>query len=121
MGVANSTTVTKGNAMVDNGSGFLTNGSSGGNNDIHYVAMETVVTTADGQFVLMVRTQGVNFEADTTTAPAQTDVGTVCDLAGAGTLDQTATTDNIFYIESIKGATADKKVIGHFSLGTPNS
>jgi len=121
VGVANSTTVTKGDAMVDNGSGYLTTASAGGNVDIHYVAMETVTTTADGQLVLMCRTDGVTFVADTDANPAQTDVGTEADLAAAGQVDPDASTDDIFYIEAIVGAVGDKKVRGHFMRGVPNS
>lgn len=121
VGVANSTTVVKGDAMVDNGSGYLTNASAGGNVDVHYVAMQSVVTTADGQLVLMCRTKGVTFEADTDANPAVTDVGTEADLAAAGTVDPDASTDDIFVIESIKGAVGDRKVIGYFTEGVPNS
>jgi hypothetical protein len=121
MGVATSTTVAKGDAMVDNGSGYLTTASAGGNVDVHYVAMESVVTTANGQPVLCCRTKGVMFEADTDADPAQTDVGTEADLAAAGTIDPDASTDDIFVIESIKGAATGRKVIGFFTEGVMNS
>lgn len=121
VGVATSTTVTKGNALVDNGSGYLTNASAGGNVDIHFVALETVTTTADGQLVLAVRTDDVTFDADTDADPAQTDVGTYADLAAAGQVDPDASTDDVFYIESIVGAVGDRKVRGFFTKGTPNS
>jgi hypothetical protein len=121
VGVATGVTVTKGDAMVDNGSGYLTNAASSTAVDVPYVAMETVVTTADGQLVEMCRTKGVIFEADTDNAPAQTDVGTRCDLATVSTVNPDAASNNLFYIESIKGATTDKKVIGWFVEGVPNS
>src|SRR3990167_4061359 len=114
---ANSTTIAKGDAMVDNASGYLTTASAGGNVDIHYVAQEGVTTTSSGQLVLMVRTKGVWFEADTDANPAQTDVGTEADLATAATIDPDASTDDLFYIESIVGALGDKKVLGFFLEG----
>src|SRR3972149_2875302 len=74
-------TVTKGNAMVDDGNGYLTNASSSTAVDVPFVAMETVTTgSAAGDFVLCIRTRNVIFEADTDANPAQTDVGTYADL-----------------------------------------
>jgi len=122
VGVANATTVTKGDALVDNGSGYFTTASAGGNVDVRYVAAETVTTTADGQQVQAWRTDGVTFEADVDAAAAQTDVGTEADLAGAGTIDPDASTDDIFYIESIPGTVGTStKVRGHFTRGVMNS
>lgn len=121
VGAATGTTITKGDTLVDNGSGYVTTGSAGGNVDIRYIAAETVTTTADNQKVLAWRTDGVTFVADTDNAPAQTDVGTEADLAAAGQVDPDASTDDIFYIEKILGATTDKKVVGHFTRGVPNS
>lgn len=122
LGAATATTFTKGNAVVDNGSGYITNASAGGNVDIRYVAMETVTTTADGQLVKCVSTDGVTFEADVDAAWAQTDVGTEADLAAAGQVDPDASTDDIFYIERGVGtAGTDTKVVGHFTRGVINS
>lgn len=114
-------TIVKGDALVDNGSGYLVPASAGGNVDIRFVAAETVTTTADGQNVLVWSTDGVTFVADTDANPAQTDVGTEADLAAAGQVDPDASTDDIFVIERILGAVSDKKVIGHFTRGTPNA
>lgn len=122
VGVATGVTVVKGNAMVDNGSGYLTNASAGGNVDVRYVAMESVTTTADGQLVTMIETGGVEFEADTDAAVAQTDVGTEADLAAAGQVDPDASTDDVFYIERIVGAAGTStKVRGYFTRGVPNA
>lgn len=121
VGCATSTTITKGDGLIDNGSGYFTTASSGGGVDIRYVAAETVTTTANGQQVQAWRTDGVTFLADTDAAPAQTDVGTEADLAGAGTIDPDASTDDIFYIEKIVGPAADKKVLGHFTRGVMNA
>lgn len=121
MQCANSQTITKGDALVDNGSGYLAVAASSTAVDIEYVAMETVVTTATGQYVLCLRTAGVQFEADTDNNPAQTDVGTVCDLATLSTVNPDASTNALFYIESISGAVSNKKVLGHFVEGVLNS
>lgn len=113
-------TVVKGQTVVADSDGYYITGASSAE-DIRYVAMEAVVTTADGQEVLCLETTGVRFEADTDANPAQTDVGTYCDLADKSTLNPDASTNDQFYIEKILGAVADKKVIGYFTRGVPNS
>ena len=120
---AASTTITKGGTLVDNGSGYLTNGASSTAVDVPFVAMETVTTSAtDGDLVLCIRTRGgVIFEADTDANPAQTDVGTYADLASVSTVNPDASTNDLFYIEAIVGALADRKVRGYFTEGVPNS
>lgn len=122
VGVATSVAVVKGAAMVDNGSGYLDLATSSTAVDIEFVAMETVTTTSNGQLVLMVRTDGVQFEADCDAAWAQTDVGTLCDLATNSTVNPDASTHDLFYIEAGVGvAGTGTKVIGHFVEGVPNS
>ena len=122
VGVATGVTVNRGDMLVDNGSGYLTEASAGGNVDIRYVAAETVTTTADGQLVLCWETEGVKFLADTDAVWSITDVGTECDIATAATLDPDASTDDVFYIESGVGtAETDTQVRGYFTRGVPNS
>lgn len=122
MGVATGVTTTRGGALVDDGSGYLTNASAGGNVDVRYIAAEVVTTTANGQMVLCWRTEGTKFLADCDAAWAQTDIGTECDLATAATLDPNSSTDDIFYIESGVGTvTVSTQVRGYFTLGVPNS
>lgn len=121
MACANAQAITKGAALADNGSGYLALATSSTAVDVKYVAMEDVTTTADGQKVLCLRTPGVIFVADTDANPAQTDVGTYCDLATDSTLNPDASTNDLFYIESIVGPVADKKVRGWFIEGVPNS
>lgn len=98
---ANSTTITKGDALVDNGSGLLTTASSSTAVDVPYVAAETVTTTSSGQLVRCIPTRGIRFRVGCDAAPAQTDVGTLCDLATAGTVNPDASSNDLFYIESI--------------------
>ena len=119
---AASVAVSKGNALVDNGSGYLTNAASSTAVDVPFVAMETVTTgAAAGDLVLCIRTRGVIFEADTDANPAQTDVGTFVDLATVSTVNPDASSNDLFYIEAIVGALADRKVRGYFTEGVPNS
>ena len=121
MACANSQTIVKGDALADNGSGYLAVATSSTAVDVCYVAMETVTTTATGQMVLCVRTKGVIFEADTDANPAQTDVGTLADLATVSTINPDASTNDLFYIEAIVGAATGNKVRGWFVEGVPNS
>jgi hypothetical protein len=122
---ADAQAIVKGDALVDNGSGYLALAASNTAVDIKYIAMETVTTTADGQLVLALPTDGVRFNADCDAAPAQTDVGTYCDLAGDSTLNPDASTHDLFYIEAIDltgGAVGTStKVFGRFVGGVPNS
>lgn len=118
---ANSQTIVKGDALADNGSGYLAVATSSTAVDIEYVAQESVVTTADGQLVLCVRTQGIQFEADTDADPAQTDVGTFADLASVSTINPDASSNDLFYIESVVLPLTSRKVLGHFVEGVPNS
>ena len=123
---AASVTTTKGGPVVDNGSGFLTNAASSTAVDIHYVAAEVKTTGAStGDLVKVWATRGVRFLADCDAAPAQTDVGTFADLASATTLNPDASTNDLFYIESIDlsgGAVGTTtRVFGHFNEGAPNA
>lgn len=122
---ATSTTIAKGDALVDNGSGLLTTAANSTAVDIEYVAAASVVTTSNGQLIPVIPTKGVRFNADCDAAPAQTDVGTVCDLASVSTLNPDASTNDLFYIEAIDltgGAVGTTtRVIGHFVEGVPNS
>lgn len=122
------TTVTflKGDACVDNGAGLMTVAASSTAVDVHYIAAEGVVTTANGQLVDFYKVgPDVRLSADCDAAPAQTDVGTVCDLASKNTLNPDASTNDLFYIESIDlagGAVGTSTVVtGYFVSGTPNS
>ncbi len=118
---ANSQTFTKGGA-VKNSSGYITPAASGDNTDVKFVSMEPITTGGtDGELVLCMRTLGVVFIADTSNTPTQAQMQVHVDLSAAGTIDTSATTDQVFFAESIVGAAADKKVRGHFAAGVPNS
>lgn len=112
---ANSVAFVKGMAVEDNGSGFLRLAVST-TERVRYVVMETVTTTAEGQLIDVLDVQGVLFDADTDAAPAQTDVGTLADLATNATINPDASTEDAFFIESIID-TATLRVRGYFVTG----
>ena len=116
MACANSTAITKGDALEDNGSGYLALATATSNN-VPFVAMQTVTTTSAGQKVLCIATKGVIFLADTAATWTQTQVGTLVDLSTEKLLDS-ATTDSKDLFEIIEGvgAAADKKVKGKFRM-----
>lgn len=107
--------------MLKISSGYYVAATAGQNTDVEAVCMEAGTVTTSGTLLLCVPTRGVKFVADTDANPARTDVGTYCDVASVSTLDPDASTDDLFYIEDIYGQLADKKVVGYFSLGVPNS
>lgn len=122
MPCATTQTIVKGDALVDNGSGYLAVATSATAVDVHYVAMQTVTTTANGQLVLCLETENVLFEADGDAAWLQAEVGTYCDLASVSQLDTSAVTNQLFYIlKGIGVAGTGTKVLGYFTRGIPNS
>jgi len=112
---------TKGEALTIS-SGNVTAASAGQGGEVFAVSMEAKTIATAGDPLKCIITRGVRFLADCDAAPAQTDVGTVCDLASATTLDPDASTDDLFYIEQIFGKVATStKVIGYFMHENPNS
>lgn len=115
-------TVVKGGAVVADTDGYYIMAASSTATDIYYVALESKATTADGEAVLCLRVHSkVIFEVDTDANPARTDVGTLVDLASVSTINPDASTNDLFYIEDIVGALADRKVRGFFVDGVGNS
>lgn len=123
---ANSQTFVKGDALVDDGNGDLAVAASSTAVDVKYIAMESVVTTATGQIVLVYKVdESVLIRADVDAAAAQTDVHTYADLATKATINPDASTNDLFYIEKIDtefGAIGTStKVLGYFTNGAPNA
>lgn len=119
---SNSETVVKFQAVIADSDGYYIAAASSTAEDIRYVAMQTVTTTADGQKVLCLETNNVRFEADCDAAWARTDVGTYADLATKSTINPDASSNDLFYIEDgIGTAGTDTKVVGYFTRGVPNS
>lgn len=119
---ANATTFVKGNAVVDNGSGLLTNASATTAVDVHYVAMESKLTTASGELLLCLETENVLFDADCDAAWATANQGAYADLGAAGNVNPDASTYDIFYILKGVGVTAvGTTVLGYFTRGILNT
>lgn len=119
---ANSQTIVKGDALADNGSGLLAVATSATAVDVHYVAMQTVTTTASGQRVLCIETHNILFDADTDAVWSIVDQGTYADLASVSTVNPDASTNDIFYIlKGVGTAETDTKVLGYFTRGIPNT
>jgi len=113
--MAASITITKGEALWDDGAWYLTNASPTAVTEVLYVAAETVTTGAATYTpIACYATNETEFEADTDANPAQTDVFTKCDLATASTLNPDASSNDTFLITQIMGAVANKKVRGRF-------
>ena len=118
----------KGSAAV-HASGFMTLAATDQNDAVHYIADETVTTgAAAGDLVRFLKVGNhVRISADCEDAPAQTDVGTLCDLAGAASLDPNSVTDALFYIEGIdisrgNGAVGTSTVVtGYFQSAQANA
>jgi len=113
--MAASSTVAAGDAL-----GFtsgLARRATASDTEVKYVALENK-TTGSGEtpFIRVVRTDRVTFEADTANNTAQTLVGTKIDLTDHDTLNDAASTTDVFFVESIVGAASEKKVIGNFVL-----
>lgn len=91
--------------------------ASGGEGDVRYIALEAVTTTSTGQYILCLAVEGVRFHADCTDEPVRADdVGTYVDLTSSTHLAIGTTSDDVFYVEDIVGAAADKVVSGYFNL-----
>ena len=122
---ADAITFVKGNALADDGNGLLTNAAGDQNADVKFIAADSLLTTSSGQLINVIPVEGLRILADCEDAPAQTDVGTHCDLAAAGTLDPNSTTDDLFFIESIDladGAVGTStKVFGYFATAVLNA
>lgn len=112
-GTVSGTTITKGDAL-DWASGYLQRATSG-SSEIRLVAMEDKVTAGGAhEDLLCIITDGVQFEADLANNSAVTDRGTYKDLTDHVTVNDDASSTDVFYVIDTVGAAADKKVIGYF-------
>jgi len=114
-------TYTKGQALQVT-SGYYITAAADMNGAVEAVCMEGIVIATTGNTAKCVSTRNTRFLADCEDAPAQTDVGTFCDLASATTLDPDSSTDDLFFIEKIVGKVATStQVTGYFMHENPNA
>lgn len=113
---------TKGDAIL-NTSGYADIQVSGSNIDSYYVADETVTASGtDGAtLVACIPVAGVRFEVDTSNTPTAAQAGVDVDFSAAGTIDSSATTDQVFHVEKFILPLSAKKAIGFFVRGAPNA
>lgn len=107
-----SATITKGDALEFDG-GYAQRATSA-STDIRFVAAEDCDNSAgsDGDKVVnAIQTVGVRFEGTTAGTAAQTHVGTFIDLTDHDTLNQAASTTNVFYVDEFVDTAT---VRGHF-------
>lgn len=117
------TTFTKGDACVFDGSGQMTKATAAAGVPIFYIIAEDVAVTASaGDLKKFYRTISTPiFVVDTDGTPTQAQMGTYMDtVTNAGTIDEDASADDLFFAEKIISA-ADKKVQGWFKGYTVES
>lgn len=110
------TTFTKGDGCIYDGSGQMVKATAAAGVPIFYVIMETVASTASaGDLHRFYRTVNVPiFEVDTDGTPTQAQMGLYMDtVTNAGTIDEDASADDLFFAEKIISA-SDKKIQGWF-------
>lgn len=113
-----SVSYTVGQALAISG-GYYTTAAAGQGTDVEAVCMEAGTIGTSGAELLCLPTRGVRFIADTAADTVATQVGTYVDLDSATALDSTASSDDLFYLESIHYPLSDKKAQGFFQHGTP--
>jgi hypothetical protein len=117
-------TFTKGDACVFDGSGHMVKATAAGNVPIFYVIMEDVPVALGAGVAekLFCRTVNVPiFEVDTSGTPTQAQMGTYMDtVTNAGTIDEDASTDDLFFAEKLVSASG-KKIQGWFKGFTVES
>ena len=115
-------TIVQGDALVDNGSGYLKVATGVTASDVHYIAMATITTTANGDLVKCIETENVLFEADCDGVWSIVDQGTYADLADKANVNPDASTDDLFYIvKGVGTAETDTKVLGFFTRAILNT
>lgn len=115
--MAASTTIVAGQALAYT-SGYVRPATSS-DTEVRYVAMDSLTSgSGSNPYIRVCRTEDVTFIADTANATAQTLCGTKIDLTDAVTLNDAATTNKVFFVEDLNGATTAKQVIGRFVMKT---
>ncbi len=116
-------TFKKGDGCVFDGSGQMIKATAAAGVPIFYIILEDVpVTAAAGDLHRFARTHTAPiFVVDTDGTPTQAQMGTYMDtVTNAGTIDEDASADDLFFAEKIVSA-AGKKVQGWFKGFTVES
>lgn len=110
---ATSAIVARFDALAEDGNWYYVRATSA-TTDVKYVALEAQTTTSSVLPLVVVRTDWVLFHADCNATPVQTDVWTYADLTDHDTLNESASSNDVFFIEEIVNAT-DKVVKWFFA------
>lgn len=106
-------TVAKGDALEFE-SGYA-NRADSSDAEIHAVAMQDQTTAGSALDLQIMWTQdNPEFEGDTNSTTSQALVGTYIDLTDHATLNEAASSTNVFFVRGLVGATTDQKVRGIF-------
>jgi len=106
-------TVAKHEALEEDGNG-LYQAADATTTKVNYTCLEAVINAPAGTVVLVLKTRGVEYIADTDANPAQTDVGTQADLIDQNVVNPDASVVNVFFIKRIFGDATNNQVIGEF-------
>ena len=117
MAMAASSTIVRFDALAF--TSWLLRRATSSDTEVRYVALESK-TTSSGETpeINVVRTDGVKFIADTAANTAQANVDVYHDLTDHDTLNNAASSSDVFYWEKPFGAAADKKLEGFFVMKT---
>lgn len=114
--VGGSKTIEKGDAL-DIASGYAERATSA-DNTVRFVALEDASDTTEGDEILALYVDGIEFEAECEANTAQDQVGQVFGLGTNRKVENTDdggyTAGDVFLVTGIVGAASDKKVRGYF-------
>lgn len=115
--VGGSKTILKGDPLEIASDGYAQRANAS-TTEVRWVALEAASDTTEGDEILAVYTRGIEFEAKCATDTAQEQVDLVfaldSDRKVENTKSGTYTEANVFLVNSLVGATTDKKVRGYF-------
>lgn len=112
MKTASSTTIAKFD-ILDFASGYVQRATSG-TSEARFMALEDKVTAADAhEDIQCLYLDGVECEGDTAGTMSQAKVGTYIDLTDHDTLNEAASSNDVFYVTKMVGA---QKAQGYFVM-----
>ena len=109
-----STTIAKYDGVVDDGNGYIQRATNAAT-EVRYVSLQDSVSgAASNPEVLCIRTDKVLFECDTNGNTSQAIIFDKVDLTDHDTLNEWASANDVFQVETLVWAAANKKVTGFF-------